>query len=751
MSLRLKLFVGLGIVLGSSLAFFLYASWQAAEIRHKNWQLRNVDYPGLDKASKLQTLVRETRESFIHAVDEMDADLLEEVDKRAPVFDSLANEILKIDNNETIHQLQTQYRDYVTVTTKLVRDYLEGDKKIVSRLAEANHAATQLNQQIQAYSDSKYQNFIGVMEVLNRNGFRFVNMLMLMGVGLMGVLLSLGYALVVIIKQIEKLSISASTLASGKLNESIEVNRVDELGVLQDSFEKMRINLKNHIGQLDSMVENRTRQLQRAQKETEDILGSIQEGIFTVNPDASVNEKHSIKAKELFNTSVFKGVSLATLFGADERKMLLLDKWLKMMSSGKRFLKNWKSFVPLNPFNELVIWEGGVQKILKLDWQPIEDEGALSKIMVLAADITETKRYEKQLNELKQAQQLYMQRVLACAEADKEDLDNFLEQCDKLVIEANNIQLQSDLSTRTKSLFRSMHTLKGNAGTLGFSRVSERAATCEDVLSIVRESSQSVDVSTWEASIKALGKELEAIRQVRESVFGESRGKMLIDKQAMRRLTDEILTQPFWDNEIILDRLALLDTAPFHVFSRKYQRLVETYGQRSGKKIGELVIGNPNLQVPREQLLQVDSCLIHLLRNALDHGLETDDVRASLQKGLGRLELKAQINGGELQISVKDDGKGIDGDTVAQRALQLGLIDELTFNSLDQKGKENLVFLAGFTSRKDVNEFSGRGLGLDVVREQVKAMGWRMEMLTALGKGTEFRLFIPLRQTSGKT
>ncbi len=177
------------------------------------------------------------------------------------------------------------------------------------------------------------------------------------------------------------------------------------------------------------------------------------------------------------------------------------------------------------------------------------------------------------------------------------------------------------------------------------------------------------------------------------------------------------------------------------LFSR-YVRLVRDISRELGKEV-DLVIAGAQTELDKNAVESLADPLTHLLRNALDHGLEPPAEREAAGKPRrGTLRLSARHDGGSVVISVADDGRGIDWEGVAAKAAERGLAEPGAI--LSRAALENLIFSAGFSTSKEVSSVSGRGFGLDVVRTAIERLGGDVELTSTLGSGTEFALRVPL-------
>jgi two-component system sensor histidine kinase and response regulator WspE len=183
---------------------------------------------------------------------------------------------------------------------------------------------------------------------------------------------------------------------------------------------------------------------------------------------------------------------------------------------------------------------------------------------------------------------------------------------------------------------------------------------------------------------------------------------------------------------------------PFADGIHGYPRMVRDLAKELGKKVKLEIIGK-STEVDQDIQEKLDAPLNHLLRNAIDHGIETPEKRLAVKKPeTGSLRLEVGHRSGMLMITVVDDGRGIDLEYLRQRILQKGLVNADMVNKLTEAELMDFLFLPGFSTANNVTEISGRGVGLDVVHSMVHEVGGVIRAVSTPGKGLSFHLELPL-------
>ncbi len=237
-------------------------------------------------------------------------------------------------------------------------------------------------------------------------------------------------------------------------------------------------------------------------------------------------------------------------------------------------------------------------------------------------------------------------------------------------------------------------------------------------------------------------------------------GELIINRNRFVLLTKQLeegkdiseMIQFFYETTDALGRISddLQDTImqvrmmPIKTVFSRFPRLVRDLSRKSGKKI-DLIIEGEETELDKSVVEVVGDPLLHLIRNAVDHGQETpEERRAAGKPEVGKIWLRAFHEGNSVIIEVEDDGRGIDAEKVKKKAIEKGIITPQEAEKMDEREAIDLIFAPGFSTAEKVTDVSGRGVGMDVVRNNIKNLNGNVFVHTELGKGTKFTLSLPL-------
>ena len=247
------------------------------------------------------------------------------------------------------------------------------------------------------------------------------------------------------------------------------------------------------------------------------------------------------------------------------------------------------------------------------------------------------------------------------------------------------------------------------------------------------EASLRVHVSLLDQLMTLAGELVLGRNQLLQSMSSEDQRGADIAGQRIDLITSEL------QEAIMLTRMQSIG----NVFN-KFPRVVRDLSQSLEKQV-ELHLEGKGVELDKTIIEAIGDPLTHLVRNAVDHGIEIPDVRQQAGKNpMGKIYLKAYHEAGQVNIEIADDGKGLDGRMLVQKAMEKGLISEDQAKVMSDKEKINLIFLPGFSTAEKVTDVSGRGVGMDVVKTNLDKLGGIIDIDSEMGKGSTIRIKLPL-------
>jgi len=344
-------------------------------------------------------------------------------------------------------------------------------------------------------------------------------------------------------------------------------------------------------------------------------------------------------------------------------------------------------------------------------------------------------------------------------------------------------------------IFRSAHTIKGMAATMGYDITKVLCQNIENIFDNVRKGESKVTQNLASALFKCLDllqqlisdekmqvdlvpylrmlehpKEAQNARNTEKSYVKKSPtirvkmteldslvnlvGELVNSKKRMEKIVhndgseesrqvmtefDGLVTDLFYQSRSI--RLVPIDK----VFSR-FTRLVRDTSKSLGKEVN-LEMDGSGIELDRTILDAITVPLLHILRNCIDHGLETPDERTAAGKSpVGNIHLTAYREGDQIGIKIEDDGRGLNLDRIKAKAVEKGFISEEESTRLSKKEIIDLLGTPGLSTAKKVTDLSGRGVGMNIVIKQVEEVGGTVKITTEKGQGTIMILIIPLNR-----
>jgi two-component system chemotaxis sensor kinase CheA len=480
-----------------------------------------------------------------------------------------------------------------------------------------------------------------------------------------------------------------------------------------------------------------------AQRQVENILGTVREGLFLIGKDGRVGSAYSDSLLALLRTTAPAGKTLEDLLRplVDERTLLSASKYVGLF---------WKDSVneelieSVNPLSQIEVsfqrFQGPAEiRHLSFSFRRARGPGAGTDFVLGAvADITERVQLQQELEQLRSGSDSQTGVLLQLLRTEPLQLHSFLNNVDMAVRRSNALLRgagikPAELQHKIEGVFREMHTLKGEAAALGLDSFVQRSHVIETLLSGLRERSELGGDEFVPVVVKMdeLLAHMHVIANMREHVH---------QARPMAAAGGDILPENHGDTAVIGSRAGLDRATGLELM---LERLIHNVG-RSGARSVRLVCEGLD-KVPDEYQGPVRDICIQMVRNAVVHGIESTEERAAAGKppaGTVRVRF-SDSNPQEYSLLIEDDGQGLSTNRIRERALERGLLDAQQAASLDRSGAYRMIFQSGFSTAAEVNEHAGRGVGLDVVNATVRGCGGRIGIATSPGKFTRFKTVLP--------
>ncbi len=541
---------------------------------------------------------------------------------------------------------------------------------------------------------------------------------------------------------------------------------VNAITKAQDHSRRVKVNGKDEIANLSSSVNQMLSSLQGIEIEIEKknqemsiIMDSVPTGLLCLDENFIINPEHSksvlriLELKEIASKDYFNVLGIEN--DNDKNKLLeFFDVFLENRISGKEMEL-------LNPFEEFKYKTGNCQKWLRLRYFLVEgSENRKKQILVVMENITEEKalaekvgKSEKENIELKAIAEdpdLFKEFLIEISQILKHTKENL----DKL---SKNV-LSKDI---VNDIFRDVHTIKGTAGSFGLITVSEIAGLLEENLVTLRENT-TIHYNTTDLilnSLNQLSNAVMEVNQIAKTIFGEDFNE---SNDIYLRIPLEKLTYQFTNlKEMLkfcledynfcgklLDKIdhqyLELRSIPAKKGVAKALKIIPELLRRLEKNV-VFDIKGAETPIDCEIAKELNTPLIHLIRNCAYHGIETSEDRLKAGKPqIGHINITFKQSEEDLIIELSDDGKGMDPDHLKKVAIKKGFLTEIEAAALTPYEAISLILKPGFSTTENVTEISGRGVGMDAVAVIIKdKLKGELIIKSFKGKGTVFSIKIP--------
>ena len=546
---------------------------------------------------------------------------------------------------------------------------------------------------------------------------------------LISAILAAGIA-ISLIRRIRSFSATTKRIADGDLTARNNMKSSDEIGELARSFDSMTDNIerlnvevasKNEAlvginNNLESLIAERTATIKT-------ILDNVRFGFLLVGRNLAIEEGFSKSCSELLGSNLKAGTPLLNALGVgDSRNGPMYKEFLDQAFDD--FLPEVMTLQQLPSRVQLG------EKILSLVSTPVRaEDNTVKSILFTIIDATNLEKVEKE-----NVRHKVLVRLLKEMESFKDFLDdtkNRIELCRKLATANEQIKLRAEL-----------HTIKGNTAAYDIVDIAKLVHGIEDALTVevadidriesafVGFLEQNFDILqlTWKNDVEA---NYEVPRADLNSIMNRVQLSMGADHAVMQELSQWVTTLQYKTTRSLVGALP-------------------DYGERLAARLGKpckVRVENGDLKVNPEVMRPIIQSIVHLVRNAIDHGIEAPHLRGQKNEE-GTIIIRCGEESSNWTLTISDDGQGIDSEAIAEKAILAGQVTRAQVQAMSEEEKCKLVFLSGVSTAEAISEISGRGVGMNAVDAAVREAGGELSILSKRGTGTMIQISVPKERNS---
>jgi HPt (histidine-containing phosphotransfer) domain-containing protein len=501
----------------------------------------------------------------------------------------------------------------------------------------------------------------------------------------------------------------------------------DQMNILRFNLARSHQQLEKTLSSIEEIVDQKTQSIRS-------IMNTLKEGVLTIAGQEFVIEaEYSLYTELLLGERQlggrrFQDVFLNRLILGEDAKALIISALQAIMDeSSDNF-----AFNSFHLPQEARLMTASGSKDIMIDWTPIHHEGRVLRILIAFHDVTEL----RSLKQEQATQSRMLIRLNQLLNADDMALRVFLIHSRRtLDLMHDHIQESQDRESLVEKLFINFHTLKGESRSLGLAELSEQFHHMEERLDHVRKRQAAWDPGGMRQELLLVEKMVAEFAELYESHIGAlTEERVIAIKQGQLERWEQALVRlkPQSPEEDEAQHLLLNDV--FHILHtdlESYEEKLQNQARRLAREIGkpdpQVLVAGQGIFLSQRMVEQLDHVFIHILQNALVHGIESEEERVAAGKGkAGLIYIKFARLGDEVVISARDDGHGVNMKLLRQKAIKLGILR--SFEELSESKVQECLLHAGFSSRDHVTNHAGRGVGMGAVRQFVEEIEGRMHL-----------------------
>ena len=503
---------------------------------------------------------------------------------------------------------------------------------------------------------------------------------------------------------------------------------------------KVQKEMKQHSKNLELMVHNRTKELQQATQFVTAMVNSLEQGVLVFDKEGNCLPNFTKAVEDIFQISP-EGKKIWDIIQTDDFPPDVFKTWADGIFQDIIPFKDYAALGPQKILKQ--------ERLIKIDYYPMRgDDDSLEGVVTVATD--KTTQYTAELEARRNRD--YVQMVLKLIK-NKEQFLIFVSDSKRLMDEIKgSIAKLMKGENKLNDLLRHLHSIKGGAGIFSIFEVQTLAHKYESELATYKDKSL-IDLKdylpTLENNIQNLQSKLNDFYQECSAFLGKAviDGEMRVEitRKKLKYITEKIGLETL-DAKVRAEIEDVFFKEPIFKFFTSYSDLLSTLAADQGKQIYPLAFEGGELPIHGEKYAKLFSTLVHAFTNAMDHGIEEPELRREMGKDpKGKINVRFQrlVSGPKtfLQIDIQDDGKGINPAFIRQQLKERKIITDDT--DLSDHQIIQYIFTAHFSTKAQVSNTSGRGVGANAIKTQVESMGGMIEITSFSGKGSLLSILVP--------
>ncbi|MNJ94673.1 Gliding motility regulatory protein [compost metagenome] len=501
------------------------------------------------------------------------------------------------------------------------------------------------------------------------------------------------------------------------------------------ALEDAKVQLEDYSKNLEVMVAERTKELSRLNQTMSALLDSLGQGFFIFNADGKVLDVTSKACENTIECNP-QGLPIWETLKIPENKVEGFKKWMTTV------------FMEMLPFEDLsplgpTTFPHSKGKSISLEYHPLRsNEGAMEGVVVVASDITSLVEAQQQAERERESAKLIIHLVQS-----KKEIARFVREAQDMLADLHDELSKPQDRFDQEALFRALHTLKGGAALFSISEMAESCHQAETLLAKFQEKSSAESYSDLNTKCQEVDHAFHSFLESSKGILGTSAfsqdRQIEVPYSKLNDMIERVSKLPGGGSmaQIVLSELVM---EPVGSFFTAYGDVALRLAEKQEKMLFPLEIENAELPVLPEIYTPLFGSFVHAFRNAVDHGIEAPGVRENAGKDAhGKITVSFQTKtvGGHqyLAICVKDDGGGVNPERIRKKLKAKGVsLAHETDHQVIQH-----IFDSQFSTREEVTETSGRGVGMDAIKTAAEQLGGKAWVESELTKGTSLIVEVP--------